>query len=530
MNRPHLLTTSRRAFLRALGGIVAMGSGATAARPARALPEIHVATRNTRFGAVGRRTRETKTAFKPYPDRGWVGLPEAKSSSASLEHIVGGYAPARAFSGAELSADALSTLLFHTNGVTGRYVVGDRGIPLRAAPSAGANYAGEVYVVVQRVTGVPSGLYYYGVGRHRIVQLRRGSLLDEIGSALERPVRNAAVAVLLTNVVGRYTSHYANRGYRYALIDSGHIGENLRLAARALGLAETSPLRFWDDRLNASLGIDGWSECVCAVHLVGSQTPDGAGADASTPDPRGSDAPRPVETIRLREVRGAPSQARSPIERFHRNARLVPSDTPAAAVRAPEPDDPASGGIALPDRVAMQLPVHASIRARRSAESFAAGSVAIEQVASILAAAAGNTGLRRDPGVSVFLVAHRVAGLEAGVYRYAPNPARLLPLRNGRLASEMRAVCLNQQMAETAAAGFVMAVSSGSDDLGGRRYRDLLIESGAIAQRIYLAAEAIGLGARNLAAFVDDRFNEMLRLDRTGGFALHLTMVGPKPT
>ncbi|NQZ60046.1 MAG: hypothetical protein HRT88_21555 [Lentisphaeraceae bacterium] len=43
-------------------------------------------------------------------------------------------------------------------------------------------------------------------------------------------VADAAAVVLLTNVFGRYTSRYANRGYRYALIDTGHIGENLRLA------------------------------------------------------------------------------------------------------------------------------------------------------------------------------------------------------------------------------------------------------------------------------------------------------------
>jgi nitroreductase len=53
-----------------------------------------------------------------------------------------------------------------------------------------------------------------------------------------------------------------------------------------------------------------------------------------------------------------------------------------------------------------------------------------------------------------------------------------------------------------------------------------LLESGAVAQRIYLAAEAVGLAARNLAAYVDDRFNELLQLDRRGRFALHLTMLG----
>ena len=50
--------------------------------------------------------------------------------------------------------------------------------------------------------------------------------------------------------------------------------------------------------------------------------------------------------------------------------------------------------------------------------------------------------------------------------------------------------------------------------------------TGAIGQRIYLAAEAIGLAARNLAAFQDDRFNKLLGLKSRGLAALHLTMLG----
>ena len=56
-------------------------------------------------------------------------------------------------------------------------------------------------------------------------------------------VADAPAAILLTNVFARYGWRYANRGYRYALIDSGHIGENLRLVAHSAGLGDVSPLR-----------------------------------------------------------------------------------------------------------------------------------------------------------------------------------------------------------------------------------------------------------------------------------------------
>ena len=62
--------------------------------------------------------------------------------------------------------------------------------------------------------------------------------------------------------------------------------------------------------------------------------------------------------------------------------------------------------------------------------------------------------------------------------------------------------------------------------LGDRSYRDQLIEAGAIGQRIYLAAEAAGFTARNLAAFMDDELNELMALDGRSEAVVHLTAFG----
>ena len=76
----------------------------------------------------------------------------------------------------------------------------------------------------------------------------------------------------------------------------------------------------------------------------------------------------------------------------------------------------------------------------------------------------------------------------------------------------MTSACLGQEKAGAADAGFVMVarLAESAARSGDRSYRDLLLESGAIGQRIYLAAEAVGLVARNLAAYMDDRFNRLL--------------------
>ena len=74
-----------------------------------------------------------------------------------------------------------------------------------------------------------------------------------------------------------------------------------------------------------------------------------------------------------------------------------------------------------------------------------------------------------------------------------------------------------------------MAAQLGADGVSARTrlYRDLLLEAGAIGQRLYLAAEAAGLAARNLAAFVDDDLNRLVGLDGRREAVVHLTMAGP---
>jgi SagB-type dehydrogenase family enzyme len=170
-----------------------------------------------------------------------------------------------------------------------------------------------------------------------------------------------------------------------------------------------------------------------------------------------------------------------------------------------------------------------AIRARRSALAFRREPAALDALAFALKTARGHAALERAPGVDLQLAVHRVAGLASGVYRYESAAHRLVLLRRGDLSEAMVRASIGQEMAGEAAVGFLMlgriaaAVAQG----GERSYRDLLVEAGAIGQRVYLAAEAVGLAARNLAAFRDDELNGLLGLDGRREAVIHLTMFGP---
>ncbi|MDH3214027.1 MAG: SagB/ThcOx family dehydrogenase [Myxococcales bacterium] len=513
------METDRRGFFRLIGGALTFASGAAAAADAL---DIHAETGNTRLGALGVRLRALRdpfAPFKPYPAAKRLALPPADARSAlSLSEAVRGYTSARGFRTTAFSLAELSRLLYFTNGVTGRATARGRVLHLRAAPSAGALYAGEVYVVAQRVRGLDPGVYYYAALEHEIVALRSGSFMKEVASALDAPATcaDAPAAMLLTNVFRRYRHRYANRGYRFALIDSGHIGENLRLTARSAGFGSQGPLRFHDDALAALLEVDGREEAVCAVHVVG--RPGKAGA-----------APRRRFAEKRETLPAAvPARADAP-ERYHEATKLVPT---AARWRLPEeawPERRSDAGVALPTGYAVpRTTVEETIRKRRSAERFGDGPLSLEELAFVLEMAGGHTALQRAPGVEVHLVAHRVRDLGPGHYRYDRDARRLVLIRAGDLRASMTSACLGQEKAGAADAGFVMVarLAESAARSGDRSYRNLLLEAGGVGQRIYLAAEASGLAARNLAAYLDDEFNALLGLDGRREAAVHLTLLG----
>jgi SagB-type dehydrogenase family enzyme len=332
------MRTDRRSFFRLLAGAAALLSGKiSAARPTPEHFDIHEATRNTRLGALGvRRPRLSGPPpdHKDYPGKRRVVLPTPIDAPArTLAEIVRQWEPVEAFAGAAISLAQLGRLLYFSNGITLNAPAGANGPARRAAPSAGALYSGEVYVAAARVQGLPPGVYYYEVAEHRLVEVSVGLESAALADAIGWPVSIGAPAatILLTNVFGRYSWRYANRGYRYALIDSGHIGENLRLAAASAGLAQRDSLAFHDDLLNELLAIDGTEEAVCSVHAVGLLEP--AHGAKARPARAGTDTPR----VWVEAQRALGFVARGPITaRYHAATKLVPGSDAEARFEMPK--------------------------------------------------------------------------------------------------------------------------------------------------------------------------------------------------
>jgi SagB-type dehydrogenase family enzyme len=490
--------------------------------------DVHHATRNTLLGPAGLRWPKLQGrpgVSKAYPGRRRVTLPERTGSSgASLSDVVHGWPAPDQPEAVELTLSGLGRLLHLCNGVTTGHHAKNLRRARRAAPSAGALYSGEVYLVAAGIDGLEPGVYSYSVAEHALVELRRGAFIEQVAQSVQEPARvqGAVAAILLTNVFGRYTFRYANRGYRYALIDSGHIGENLRLAAASVGIREQPFHAFEDDRLNEMIDVDGREEAVCALHVLGPPR-----------DERSREASKADRPLVERQEVAAPALTWAPIvQRYHAGTALVPARaggpryTPVPLVSRPGTQP----GIRLPPLdPAPSMRVEDAIRIRRSTREFLPGSMALADLSYILEMAQGYSSLARSSGIELLLVVHRITAIEPGLYRYRPSDHHLQLERRGRMSRELVRVCLRQRKAGDAAAALLMVADLGPEGAWAtdRRYRDLLLESGAIGQRIYLAAEACGHSARNLAAFVDSSLNEFLGLDEERRAVVHLTLVGP---
>ncbi len=206
--------------------------------------------------------------YKVYPQAPRLALPApGDAQGLSLEEALRQRRSIRTYAATPISQETLSRLLFHTDGINAER----GGIRLRAAPSAGALYPIEIYIVVHRVEGVEAGVYHYAVQDHALTQLRAGDMRDEVMRAglWQRFLGEANVVLILTAIFQRLRWKYRERAYRYALLEAGHIGQNIYLAATALEMGACAVGAFDDNALNALVGVDGEEEAAVYMLAVG---------------------------------------------------------------------------------------------------------------------------------------------------------------------------------------------------------------------------------------------------------------------
>ena len=206
--------------------------------------------------------------YKSYPDSDTIELPSPGNlATMSLHDAIQNRRSIRTFSDEPLTPEQLSYLLWASTGIQRI----EDGYEFRTAPSAGALYPIETYLVVNNITGIKRGVYHYNIKRHILEQLAEGNFCEKIrlASLYQEMAYHAPVVFVWTAVFYRSKWKYDQRAYRYIYLDAGHIAENLALAATALELGSCQIGALFDEEVNAILNIDGSEESVLYMSVVG---------------------------------------------------------------------------------------------------------------------------------------------------------------------------------------------------------------------------------------------------------------------
>lgn len=206
--------------------------------------------------------------YKEYLGRPRIDLPRpAPAKGMSLDEALRTRTSIREYSNEPLALADLSYLLWACAGIQRS----EHGHEFRTAPSAGALYPIETYVVANNVRDLGPGLYHYAIKGHQLEELRPGDLrlLTARAALGQRMCYDAAAVFIWSAVFQRSRWKYKQRAYRYIYMDAGHVGANLYLAAAALKLGACTVGALFDDELNALLDVDGAEESAIYMAAVG---------------------------------------------------------------------------------------------------------------------------------------------------------------------------------------------------------------------------------------------------------------------
>jgi SagB-type dehydrogenase family enzyme len=413
----------------------------------------------------------------------------------------------------------LSQLLFYSAAISASKRVPSTGekYALRVNPSSGNLHPTEFHFLARGLKGWPDGLYHYDSSRHMAEQRGRGDFATKPASG------SAPIVFVLTSIVWREAWKYGERAYRYCLHDIGHAWQALALSARAIGCEHIAVGHFVDDDVARMFHLhsDEWPMLIVSLH--GESIPVRQADTGKTVWFGGKANQLSKETI-----------VHPLIDRIHSATKR--SCSGSSGTSSTESASTGSGEIKLPSPASSTRSFGEVARMRRSALDFLGGkrSMSLAELSAILAIAAQplSADFAGTRFIQLYLYAHRVDGLQPGVYRFWSECAELEKVRSGDQRVAAAGLSLGQDLAGNACVAFSMVgdLEGAARSYGDRGYRYAHFEAGAIGHRLYLAAEALGLGATGIGAFHDDEVHHHLNLvPNQGQVVYHFAIGYPVP-
>jgi SagB-type dehydrogenase family enzyme len=416
----------------------------------------------------------------------------------------------------------LSRLLWHSMAISAWKSIPRAGIrySLRVNPSSGNLHPTETHLALLGFKDLEDGLYHYRADLHALELRSPGAWTQQIAEALMIPEAvESALIVGLTSIFWREAWKYRERAYRYCCHDLGHALMSLLLAAQALGLRGGAVTHFSDLRITRVLGLGGSDEAPMAFLVFPSKG--STGRSVVPPEAGYAGIPNELSAEEvpyelLLEIHGStilPDPIGPP--------PLLPPANAVSADDKPAVDKPLR-------EPAHDTPLEAVVRRRRSALDFDARTPPMERddVEQLLDYATRDWpadwrgtfhGETKQCGkgvdfVTLYLYIHRVRDCEPGVYQWDRTSRSLKQLHRTNVERVAAYLSLEQQLAGNACftVSMIADLAGAAQVFGNRGYRYVHFEAGAIGQRLYVGAEALGWSATGIGAFYDDDVHRYL--------------------
>lgn len=172
----------------------------------------------------------------------------------------------REFSDTPVSLKKLSQLLWSAQGIT------DPDGKKRTAPSAYEVYPISMFALVRNVAGLEPGLYEYLPETHALGNLmmpNAGARLDQTNP--QDVVKEAPVVLVAAAAYGKGIELMQEHAKSSAILEVGHIGQNVYLQAESLKMATVVVAGFNPEQIGNALGLD-LRETVIYLIPVGERT------------------------------------------------------------------------------------------------------------------------------------------------------------------------------------------------------------------------------------------------------------------
>jgi len=435
----------------------------------------------------------------------------------------------KAESGRPFRLNTLSEILLLSYGVSRTGYANGAPFYFRTTPSAGGLYPCHLYLAVRYMDGLETGLYYCNMIQGFLGLIQKG----------ENPAQGKnelSFSFIITGEFFNSSWKYRERAFRYILLDSGHLIENISLAVKASGRFFSIDYDFDDDKVSQFLSLDNTKEVPLACVNVEQDKHNLKNLIEVGPDLIG---PKAEEKKRLSTATSYPLlQKIYDLSKAVSQGNSVDSQNIQVVTGQPQKtislsDLKADSNTGFKDQ-AVKINYRDTVIRRRSKRSFIPKELDMNKAIALIRLASSLFGSQTDqagnanPYLTLGISCRNVQGLNDGFYLFSRDRLSLLLISKGQFQDSLSQVCLDQRWIANAALNFLFMANLASleKNFGPRDYRHLLMQSGRIAQRIYLAATGLELGCCGIGALYDKEAQNLFDLNEESAL-FYVVSTGP---